>query len=138
MSKPCVFWICISILSGCGSGNGLAPVTGRVTLDDKPIEGAAVLFQPDSGGVPATGVTGANGEFELTTSGLGSGATIGKNGVSVAKTVSVQPNRKIEDSEIVPMKSETPVRYASPKTSGISIDVKPGMDPVELKLISGK
>lgn len=138
MRSQLVLWTSLVLLSGCGSGNGLAPVKGRVTLDGKPVEGAAVLFQAESGGVPATGVTGASGEFELSTSGVGVGATIGKNGVSVAKTVSAQPNRKVEDSEIVPMKSETPVRYASPTTSGINVDVKPGMELVELTLTSGK
>ncbi len=124
-------------LVGC-SDNGLVPVKGLVLVDGKPIENAAVLFQPEGGGVPATGVTGPNGEFTLSTAGVGEGATAGMNGVSVVKSVVAQPNKKIEESEIVPMKYETPIKYVSPKTSGISIDVKPGMQPVELKLTSGK
>lgn len=122
--------------AGC-SDNGLAPVSGKVVIDGKPIENAAVLFQPEDGGVPATGVTGPNGEFTLSTGGI-PGAALGKNSVSVAKSVAAQPNRKIEESEIVPTKLETPVKYASPKTSGITIDVKRGMPPVELTLSSGK
>lgn len=134
---PYVLVLGICTLVGC-SDNGLVPVQGRVLVDGKPIENAAVLFQPESGGVPATGVTGPNGEFKLATAGVGEGATSGMNGVSIVKSVVAQPNRKIEESEIVPMKYETPIKYASPKTSGISIDVKPGMEPVELKLTSGK
>ncbi|MEQ1825981.1 MAG: carboxypeptidase-like regulatory domain-containing protein [Pirellula sp.] len=135
---PIVVVCALFTFAGCSDNNGLAPVSGRVLLDDKPVEGAAVMFQPEGGGVPATGVTGPNGEFTLTTSGVGDGASLGMNGVSVVKSVSTQPNRKIEESEIVPMKFETPVKYASPKTSGISIDVKHGMQPVELTLKSGK
>ena len=125
------------MFTGCG-GNGLVPVSGKVLLDGKPIENAAVMFQSEDGGVPATGITGPNGEFTLTTSGLGKGASVGKKGVTVVKSVVAQPNRKVEEGEIVPMKVETPVKYASVQTSGITIDVKKGMEPVELQLKSGK
>lgn len=97
-----------------------------------------MLFEPEAGGIPATGVTDAQGEFSLTTTGKGDGATVGMNGVSVSKQVFAQPGRKVEEGEIVAMKSETPVRYASPRTSGISIDVKRGMASVELELKSGQ
>jgi hypothetical protein len=129
--------IAICLFVGC-SNDGLVPVKGRVQLDGKPIEGAAVLFEPEGGGVPATGVTDANGDFTLSTSGRGEGAATGMNKVSVAKQVPVLPNRKVEEGEIVPMKSETPEIYASPQTSGLTVDVKRGMAPVELQLKSGK
>jgi hypothetical protein len=129
--------IVVGIFAGCGS-DGLVPVKGRVLLDGKPIEGAAVLFEPEVGGVPATGVTDANGDFKLSTSGHGEGATAGLNKVSVAKQVPVEPNRKVEEGEIVPMRSETPDFYASPQTSGLTVEVKRGMAPVELQLKSRK
>lgn len=130
--------LCLVVLAGCGGDGGFAPVTGRVLLNGKPVEGAAVLFEPEAGGVPATGVTNANGEFSLSTTGHGVGAAIGKHGVSVSKQVVAQPNRKVEEGEIVPMKYETPEKYASTRTSGFSIDVKRGMKPVELQLSSIK
>ncbi len=137
-TRSLIFLACaFCMFSGCG-GNGLVPVSGKVLLDGKPIENAAVMFQSEDGGVPATGITGPNGEFTLTTSGLGKGASVGKNGVTVVKSVVAQPNRKVEEGEIVPMKVETPVKYASVQTSGITIDVKNGMEPVELQLKSGK
>ena len=36
----------------------------------------------------------------------------------------------------VDVEYETPVKYASPKTSGLEVDVQPGMDPVKLELVS--
>lgn len=129
---------CLAALSGCGGDRGFVPVKGRVLLDGKPIKGAAVLFERETGGVPATGVTNDNGEFYLTTTGHGVGAAIGKHLVSVSKQVVAQPNRKVEEGEIVPMKYETPEKYASPKTSGIQIEVKSRMAPVELQLTTGK
>lgn len=129
---------CLGLLLGCGDGQGLVPVKGQVLLDGKPVEGAAVMFEPESGGIPAMGVTDASGEFSLTTTGRGAGATPGPNGVSVSKQVLARPNRKVEEGEIVAMKSETPEIYASPKTSGLSIEVKRGLAPVKLELKSGK
>jgi hypothetical protein len=137
MLKLFLLSVCVCTLCGCGN-NGLAAVKGRVLLDGKPIENAAVMFQPADGGVPATGITDKNGEFSLSTTGQGEGAALGKNGVTVVKSVNAQPNRKMEEGEIVPMKMETPVRYASIQTSGITIEVKPRMEKVELQLTSGK
>ena len=43
-------------LTAIGCGRGLVKVEGKVTLDDKPIEGASVIFQGESGaGHPAAG-----------------------------------------------------------------------------------
>lgn len=125
---------CAVVLAGCGEDNGLVPVRGRVLLDDQPVEGAAVMFQPDQG-VPATATTDAKGEFEMSTP-QGKGAAVGMNKISVSKQVAANPNRKTEESEIVAMKSLTPPKYASPQTSGLSAEVKRGMEPVELKLSS--
>lgn len=135
LTPGCLLFGCVALLLGCGSDNGLVPVRGTVLLDDKPLEGAAVMFQPPGSGVPATGVTDAKGEFELVT-GTAKGAAIGQNSISVVKQVNVASNRKTEESEIVPMKMLTPAKYASPQTSGLSVEVKRGMEPVELKLKS--
>ncbi len=126
---------CLLLLAGCGEDNGLAPVRGRVLLDEQPLEGAAVMFQPEKEGAPATATTDAKGEFEMATA-QAKGATLGLNKISVAKQVAVESKRKTEESEIVPMKSLTPPKYASPQTSGLTVEVKRGMEPVELKLTS--
>ena len=127
----------LGLASGCGGDHGLAPVSGRVTLDGTPLADAAVLFQAEGGGVPATGVTDKEGNFEMSTGEL-KGVAIGKNSVSVVKEISLQPKGKVEESEIVPTKLLTPPKYASPQTSGLSVDVKPGMESVMLELVSGK
>jgi hypothetical protein len=138
MHKYLLIACCVIALPGCGGDQRFVPVQGRVLLDGKPVAGAAVLFEPEGGGVPATGVTDGSGEFSLSTSGRGAGAVTGKHSVSVSKQVAAQPNRKVEEGEIVPMKFETPEKYASPQTSGLTIEVTRGMAPVELQLISGR
>jgi hypothetical protein len=69
---------------GCG-GNRPVPVRGSVTLDGRPVEGAMVLFLPESekAGRQASGLTGADGSFSLTTSRNGDGAFPGNYKVVV-------------------------------------------------------
>ncbi len=123
--------------TGCGkSGPQMAPVEGVVTLDGEPIEGATVLFQPEAGGKPATGVTDPSGKFALKTFKTGDGAQVGMNNVSVTKEIVGESSANVEEGEIVDVVLETPAKYASPKLSGLSVDVQPGMDPVTLELKS--
>ena len=131
-----LYWL--TLVAGCGRSGAVVPVQGRVLLDGKPVAGAAVLFEPTSGGVPATGTTDSEGKFSLTTTGQGPGAAVGAHNVSVSKQTFAQPGRKVEEGEIVAMKSETPVKYASPATSGLTVEVTKGMAPVELRLETGK
>jgi len=73
---------------GCGeSGPTLVPVTGKVTLDGKPLDGANIAFAPEPGNAyPAIGadVTGAEGNYKLMTNGR-SGLPPGKYKVAISK-----------------------------------------------------
>lgn len=76
-------------IGGCGGSDGpdTEPVTGIVTLDGQPVEGARVVFSPGSGGgQAASGVTDAEGKYELTTFSQGDGAVVGNYNVIVTKT----------------------------------------------------
>ena len=126
-----------ALCAGCGdSGPRLAPVEGVVTIDGNVLEGAVVLFEPEAGGRPATGTTDAQGKFVLQTLEEGDGAQVGMNLVSVVKEAKGETDVEVEEGEIVPVEFETPVKYASPTTSGLKSDVQPGMDPVKLDLVS--
>jgi hypothetical protein len=126
------------VVVGCGNNNGLVPVSGKVTLDGKPLVDAAVGFFADAGGVPAVGTTDAEGNFTLTTQKPGDGATPGQNVVTVTKQSNLNPDAVVEEGEIVRMKNESPVKYFSPQTSDIKVEVKSGMEPVVIELKSGK
>lgn len=71
---------------GC-SGSGVAPVSGKVTLNGKALPHATVVFQPDGGKEPgpgSTGTTDAEGKFELKSmAGNKPGAAVGKHKVSI-------------------------------------------------------
>jgi hypothetical protein len=76
--------------AGCRSGPfDTAPVSGRVTLNGKPLAGAAVMFQPvakgnHNPGPGSTGLTDEDGRYTLTVVGTGSkGAVVGMHKVRI-------------------------------------------------------
>jgi hypothetical protein len=63
---------------GCDGKPGLSKVAGKVTLDGQPLPNVSVQFiSEDGSGAPASGVTGADGSFRLTTFSTGDGARPG-------------------------------------------------------------
>src|SRR4051794_11871782 len=81
-------------LAGCGSGDEtarikLVPVSGTVTFNGKPLEGATVTFSPDSSNqdqTPGGDVTGPEGNYKAMFRGR-SGLAPGKYHVLVSKTL---------------------------------------------------
>ena len=137
----------VLIVAGCGSGNPeTVKVSGTVTLNAAPVEGATVAFFHPDGGQPARGVTDASGAFTLTTFELGDGAVVGQHKVAVSKIdESAQKAPRGSEELDTPTSnadlSETakhllPVQYSSPSTSGLTVDVKKGLEPVVLDLKS--
>lgn len=56
----------LAIFAGCGqSGPEVAPVSGRVTLDGRPLPSADVSFQPDGAQRASSGRTDADGRYHL-------------------------------------------------------------------------
>lgn len=79
-------------LAGCGSGDfPVAPVTGVVVCNGKPVPGALVFFEPLQAGdkaiVGKTGLGVANdqGEFSVRTYGANDGAIVGMHSVKVER-----------------------------------------------------
>ena len=77
-------------LTGCGGGPKFAAVSGRVTLNDQPLEGVAVDFQPTSNskeppGPGSTGKTDKDGRYTLRSQldASQAGAVVGKHQVRI-------------------------------------------------------
>jgi len=91
MMKSVFLLFTISVLVGCsGSEFQLTPVSGTVTFDGTPLEGADVVFAPmESEGVIdvgpiSIGTTDANGKYSLQTArGSDTGAVVAKHRVSI-------------------------------------------------------
>lgn len=80
-------FFCLVVLSiatiGCGSsGPATGEVTGKVTIDGQPIEGASIEFIP-ADGRPSTGVTDASGAYELMFTNDAKGALLGSHQVRI-------------------------------------------------------
>jgi len=100
--------ICVASL-GCGSkGPELGSVTGKVTLDGKPVTNGLVTFKPVAGGREATGRTDANGQYELLYIDR-KGALLGQHNVTVITLKEAAP--------VVAMSSDSP-EYAKQAAGG--------------------
>ena len=127
--------VCL-LLGGCG--NGLAQVSGQVTLDGQPIRAGegdvrvTVQFQPADGvGSTAIGLADENGIYSLAT---GSQDGIPPGDYLVTCTASellpatagssARGSRRISDP-----------KYANAKTSGLSFTVQQGKNTFDIPLI---
>ncbi len=80
----------LTAIVGCGGGNAyeVAPVSGRVTLNDKPLAGATVTFEPAGTaaelGPSSFGKTDSDGRYVLeTVTNSEPGATVGNHVVRI-------------------------------------------------------
>ncbi len=129
---------------GCGGASDqpeLGEVTGIVTLDEKPVSGVAVVFQPDNGR-PARGMTDAEGRYELIYIRQTKGTKVGPNRVEIAPSEdgeSEEAEGADEESAQAPKRSKSgkptiPARYNV--RSELKADVKPGKNTFDFKLES--
>jgi hypothetical protein len=126
----------LSVTAGCG--DGLASVSGTITLDGQPVAGggdkyATVSFcKEDGGGAPAIGILDSSGRYTLNT-GARNGVEPGKYLVGVAvKKISppATPNDMPQATLI------TPRKYASASQSGFTAEVQPGRNNFDFALSS--
>jgi hypothetical protein len=122
------------VAGGCGPRRELVPVHGRVLLDGQPLAFGGVSFQSESG-QPATARIEPNGSFTLAVFGEGAGAVPGPSRVLVTCYEGQRQSAADRDREPFLGKLLIPDRYTAYETSGLAIDVQPGMDlPVVLQL----
>jgi hypothetical protein len=88
----CCVFIAVATNLGCSrSPYELTPVTGKITVDGKPLSQAKVMFAPVeigesiNPGKPAFGLLEDDGSFTLTTYERNDGAIVGEHWVSIVK-----------------------------------------------------
>lgn len=134
---------------GCGDGRpSMVKVTGTVTLNGKPLEGAAVAFQPiadpkASYRRPSNGATGADGKFTLTTYEKDDGLPPGKYKVAIVKRELVGQlpsnfNDETPNASVVKYRYVTPKKYSLIDESGLQAEVTSSeLKPAAFDLVSG-
>jgi len=133
-----VVMVLLVALPGCGGGGvQFAPVSGKVTMDGKPLVGVNVIFIPqakpgsDIVGDTAGGVTDGNGQYMLKTStrdGLKDGAQVGKHKV----IISLQETRGEGDRSVT--REKMPKKYNAETT--LTAEIVPGNNQKDFELKS--
>lgn len=101
--RSAVVLLTLFATAGCGDGLKLVHVSGTVTLDGSPLQGARVEFQPQ-GSRPSWGVTDSQGHYSLRYTPEKLGAVPGEHAVSITTAVST-------DDDSRPSKELLPARY---------------------------
>ncbi len=132
-------------------GPELVKVTGMVSLDGQPLEGAHIRFSPESKGPAAFAISDKRGRFELRTFDPGDGAVPGKYAISVTKDVTEGGMEFDNEAAMEAYLKEhgrnsskrttvrvLPEKYSSRKTSGLSAEVNVAKNNYVEILLSSK
>ena len=131
--------LAVALAAGCGGESyPLAPVSGTVTLDDRPLPDARLFFEPKrkgdslNAGPGSYGTTDENGHFELTSRDGETGAVIGEHYVLIRTLRAKEgPNGQV----VIVSKERLPARYHD--RSQLTFTVPPeGTDEADFNLTS--
>jgi hypothetical protein len=129
----------VALTPGCGSK--YVPVSGKVTLNGKPLANALVAFNriPDEGsieaGPSALGQTNENGEFTLRVSPQQAGALVGTHRVAITLMSSRDGESDAPMPPAVGMRNIIPARYNA-KTELTCVVPRGGTDQANFELTS--
>jgi hypothetical protein len=126
----CLFLPAVALIGhGCSGGANLEPTVsaqGVLTHKGQPLAYYAVTLQPVEGKRGAAGETDEQGRFVLGTNNAGDGAPPGKHHVGIAYLgpPGSRPDGQNNFQSPQP-KVQLAAKYASPETSGLTVDVPP-------------
>ena len=119
---------------GCGrSGPEMAPVSGRVAYQGKPVPKGTIAFVPVApNGRTATGALGPDGSYTLQTEEPEDGAQLGEYRV----TISAHDEVVLDYTPAQPIKPKllAPPQYENPETSGLKKTVVHGSNVFDFDL----
>lgn len=139
------FAVFLSFSLGCSQSNelGTVPVSGKVTYQGKPVEGATVSFLAEGDARPATGISGADGVYKLMTLNY-EGAMPGNYTVLVekietppelTKVVSMEEAAKTGNQPLPKPKKLLPSQYGDATKSPLKFEIQAGRtNTFDLKL----
>lgn len=105
---------------GCAKGapTDRVSVSGKVTLNGQPVDGAIVTFASTDSGTPGAGMTAADGTYKLSVKPGSYAAMVTKFEVPVGS-----PDQPADE---IPPKQLLPAKYGSPMQSPLKFEVEKG------------
>ena len=113
--------------SGCNRGPAQGRVTGIVTLGGAPLPNAEVVFYPTNGGRASSGVTDANGRYELMIKYGVKGVLPGSHAVTISTR---RPATDAAGSSMLP--ERVPENYRA--AGALTAEVRPGVNTIDWNL----
>lgn len=153
-SKSLLYFTLVScsltvLLTGCGSNPdderpNRTPVSGTVTFNGEPVEGASISFVPvdQVNGRSANGRTDATGLFQMGTFEGTDGVVAGEYNVIITKIESAEASQALPEDDPnydpnpkpqPPPENLLPEKYASADSSGLTVTVEDGKEITDLK-----
>ncbi|QDT54063.1 hypothetical protein Pan44_20900 [Caulifigura coniformis] len=138
MNAKGILLLASACLAGCTPSSGpqsevlsTVPVAGILTYKGDPLESFRISFIPVGGDRTVSGLTDAQGRFQLGTNSPNDGAPIGKYkiAVSYAPPESADGGNPmgIEDPRQLPRsKIKVPPQFSNPEKSGVTVDIPEG------------
>ena len=129
----------LASVAACAGGPVRGPVSGRVTINDKPVAAATVFFESAEAGVGMNAALDSDGRYEVK-SHQGVGLPVG------TYKVAILPGGIMTADELGPKATEAkaarpkpstiiPEKYHKTATSGITVEVKAQNEPFDFKLV---
>ena len=106
----------------------MASVSGTVKLDNKPLEGAQIKFQPVGKGRPSNAITNSSGYYVLKYTPNQNGAEVGKHKVYISTGV------QGDGGEIKDIPEKLPAKYHAEST--LEKEVTAGSNTIDFNLTS--
>jgi hypothetical protein len=132
----CLAALCLGFLAGCYGGSKgpeVGKVSGLVTLDGKPLENAAVYFEPARGRT-SSGLTDKHGHYELSYTKEIKGAEVGGHTVRITREPTVDEMLAQGTNPQAKQPDPLPERYNV--NSELKAEVKPGGNTCNFELTS--
>ncbi|MCS7303548.1 MAG: carboxypeptidase-like regulatory domain-containing protein [Thermoguttaceae bacterium] len=112
-------------LSGCGSGQKLGRVHGKVTFQGQPVSEGIVCFSNREKGIFLTAKLNPDGTYELVTA-QGRGLPLGSYQVAINPPLVDAPLGPALGPPKLPSYPNIPEKYRKPETSGLTLTVQEG------------
>ncbi len=133
----------VLLVTGCESCNPVYPVTGKVTLEGKPMVGGGSIYLvplTNQEGKAAGGEIAEDGSYKLSTYGTGDGSMVGEfrvviNQVTEKEPMNTEDGQKAVRGELsVPMADRIPGIYSDSLNSPLRAKVEPKSQEINFEL----